>query len=219
MSYLFLLTLVLFFRLTQIVRHSYSSPTLDGPWTPHVDMLGDITRGRLGSQNVVPLMRADGSVAVMFKGPDNNTEASIAVAPHWSGPYTMAAVNIFARFFDENITNEDCWFWQSADGNYHALSHRMTPADRESPVCGGHAFATSLTDWSYALTPAYNRTVDVKGAATPLPLMRRERPQLYLGGPNNSPQVLYTAVQVDGRPPFTFAQRLGQASHSAVAEE
>lgn len=192
--------------------YRYASPSLNGPWTPHVNVLGDITKGRLGSQNVSPLMRPDGSVALMFKGPDNNTEASIAVAPRWDGPYTLAAVNIFAKFVDDNITNEDCWFWQSADGNYHALSHRMTPADRESTVCGGHAFATSLTDWSYALTPAYNRTVDVVGSTTPLPLQRRERPQLFLGGPNHSPQVLYTAVQAAGGLPFTFAQHLGKST-------
>ena len=63
----------------------YSSKSLDGPWVPHVDLLGNITRGRLGSQNVSPIMHADGSLHLMFKGPDNNTEASIAYAPHWKG--------------------------------------------------------------------------------------------------------------------------------------
>ena len=54
----------------------YSSKSLDGPWEPHVDVLGNITRGRLGSQNVSPVFAEDGSVTLMFKGPDNNTEAS-----------------------------------------------------------------------------------------------------------------------------------------------
>jgi len=156
-------------------------------------------------------MRADGSVVLMFKGPDNNTEASIAVAPHWSGPYTLLAVNVFAKYFASGITNEDVWLWQSRDGNYHALSHRMEPANRESVQCGGHAFATSLTDWRYAATPAYNRTISVAGGALPVELTRRERPQLLLGGADGTtPIVLYTAVGVQDRPvPFTFAQRLG----------
>ena len=34
----------------------------------------------IGSQNVSPIMNEDGSVHIMFKGPDNNTEASIAYA-------------------------------------------------------------------------------------------------------------------------------------------
>ena len=42
-------------------------------------------------------MEPDGSVKLMFKGPDNNTEASIAVAPHWSGPYTLLHVNIWSK--------------------------------------------------------------------------------------------------------------------------
>ena len=135
----------------------YSSKSLDGPWTAHVDVLGNITQKRLGtgwtvssgvflsdqqpalgSQNVSPIMEKDGSVKLMFKGPvyfidlfadcisptvwtpprlrsspcitedpyintdsqDNNTEASIAIAPHWTGPYTLAHVNIFGRYFD-----------------------------------------------------------------------------------------------------------------------
>jgi hypothetical protein len=188
----------------------YSSASLDGPWTPHVDLLGNMTRGRLGSQNVSPIMEADGSVSLMFKGPDNNTEASIATAPHWAGPYTLQHTNIFARYFARNITNEDCWWWRTADGFYHALSHRMTPADRGSAASGGHAFALSMDDdWHYADTPAYSTSIEVSGSQAPVQLGRRERPQLLLD-PLGRPLVLYTAVTThDARPSFTFAQALG----------
>lgn len=186
----------------------YSSSSLWGPWVPHVDLLGHITHGRLGSQNVSPIMAEDGSVMLMFKGPDNNTEASIASAPHWRGPYTLLHTNIFAKYYAQNITNEDCWWWRTKDGFYHALSHRMTPADRGSPASGGHAFATSLDNWHYASTPAYTTTVDVQGSA-PLHLKRRERPQLLLS-PDGEPKVLYTAVMTEtDSPTFTFAQFLG----------
>jgi len=67
-------------------------------------------------------MEADGSIKLMIKGPDNNTEASILEAPHWAGPYKLTQVNIFAKYFAENITNEDCWWWRAADGSYHAAS-------------------------------------------------------------------------------------------------
>ena len=82
----------------------------------------------------------------------------------------------------------------------------MTPADRGSPVSGGHAFATSLDDWHYALTPAYTTTLDVEGGGT-VQLSRRERPQLLLH--DGEPQVLYTAVMPSGGIPFTWAQQLG----------
>lgn len=65
---------------------------------PHVNLLGEALKGTTGlSQNVSPIMEPDGSVKLMFKGPDNNTEASIAVAPHWSGPYTLLHVNIWSK--------------------------------------------------------------------------------------------------------------------------
>ena len=57
---------------------------------------------------------------------------------------TLVHTNIFAKYYADNITNEDCWWWRSNDGHYHALTHRMTPADREGVESGGHAFATSL---------------------------------------------------------------------------
>lgn len=187
----------------------YSAPSLDGPWTPHVDLLGNITRGRLGSQNVSPLMNADGSVHLMFKGPDNNTEASLAYAPHWRGPYALLAVNVFAKYYAQEITNEDCWWWRSADGAYHMLSHRMTPSDRGSPISGGHGFTRNMTDWQYAATAAYTTEVPLAGGGL-VQLGRRERPQLLFSG-DGSPSVLYTAVTLKGKGavPFTFAQPLG----------
>ena len=149
-----------------------------------MNLLGAALKSTTGlSQNVSPIMEPDGSVKLMIKGPDNNTEASILSAPHWKGPCafdvimyfqqhsvmkkalctigtlavcasimivvcadTLVHINIFAKYYADNITNEDCWWWRSNDGHYHALTHRMTPADREGVESGGHAFATSLDD-------------------------------------------------------------------------
>jgi hypothetical protein len=63
----------------------YSSQSLYGPWVPTVDLLGNISVGHQGSQNVAPMFAADGSITLMFKGLDNGTETSLAVAPHWRG--------------------------------------------------------------------------------------------------------------------------------------
>ena len=85
----------------------------------------------------------------------------------------------------------------------------MTPADRESFACGGHAYASDLTNWSFVETPAYSRTLQLADGGT-LNLTRRERPQLLLGGPDGrTPLVLYNGVSVAGQNPFTFAQKLG----------
>jgi len=197
----------------------YSSQSLDGPWEPHVDVLNGIGGNNL-SQNVSPLHEANGTVMLMFKGPDNNTEASIAIAEHWAGPYTLQPkhTNIFAAAtLANNITNEDCWWWRSKKtGSYHVLSHRMELTDRTGPVSGGHAFANSIDDWHYAITPAYTVNVDFAGGAgkNASKLQRRERPQLLLDA-EGQPSVLYNAASIslsgnDGRP-FTFAQKLGPA--------
>ena len=185
----------------------YSSASLYGPWEPHVDILGNITRGRLGSQNVSPVFAADGSVSIMFKGPDNNTEASIATAPHWRGPYTLAHVNVFAKYYAENITNEDCYMWVAPDGTLHALSHRMSPSDRGSFVSGGHAFARTIDEWHYALTPAYTDELALTGGGS-YKLRRRERPQLMMGA-DGQPRYLYNGVMPASGNAFTFAQELG----------
>ena len=122
----------------------YSATSLDGPWEPHVDLLAGIG-GMNMSQNVSPLHEANGTVMLMFKGPDNNTEASIAIADHWAGPYTLQRrhTNIFAAAtLLNNITNEDCWWWRSSKtGSYHVLSHRMEITDRTGPVSGGYVHA------------------------------------------------------------------------------
>lgn len=186
----------------------YSSTSLAGPWTPHVNALAGI--GGMGmSQNVSPMMLKNGTVVLMFKGPDNNTEASLAVAPHWSGPYKLVSVNIFERYFAEGITNEDCWFWQDqSDGSYHMLSHRMTPNNRETTVTGGHGFALDLFDWHYAMTPAYTNNLTLADG-TIAQLARRERPQLLLDPKTGTPVTLYNAVSFQGAT-FTYGAAFSQ---------
>lgn len=183
----------------------YSSKTLNGPWEPHINVLGNLTRGKLGSQNVSPIMQPDGSVLLMFKGPNNNTEASIASAPHFLGPYTMIQENVFAKFFNSGITNEDVYWWKAKDGVYHALSHRMKPSDREDHNSGGHAFTKNITVWHYALTPAYNNTLELETGS--LYLNRRERPQILFSA-DGTPKVLYNGVSSPDSKIFTFGQLL-----------
>lgn len=186
----------------------YSSASLDGPWEPHVDLLGNVTKGReIGSQNVSPVMEKDGSVSLVFKGPDNNTEASIATAPHWKGPYTLIAVNIFAKYFAKNITVEDVYMWKSDTGVYHTLSHRMTPAERESPNCGGHAFATNFTHWGFSETPAYATEIAVADGSV-VNISSRERPQVYFKPGTTTPGMLVSGVKDETGKTFTFSQEL-----------
>ena len=127
-----------------------------------------------------------------------------------AGPYSLQAVNVFAEFFKDNITNEDVWWWQSWNGHYHALSHRMTPSNREDNFVGGHAFSEHITrGWQEAITPAYTKTLELAGGGT-MRITRRERPQLLRDGITGAPTVLYNAVSgAKGDLPFTFSQRLG----------
>jgi hypothetical protein len=82
-------------------------------------------------------------------------------------------------------------------------------------------------DWHYALTPAYNNTLEVQAggsdaeaaaaaAAAPeeqqqqqqIQLQRRERPQLLMGK-DGLPKVLFNGVMSPEGEVFTFAQTLG----------
>lgn len=182
-------------RWTTTLHHSTS---VEGPWTelPGLfDHLGLV-------QNAVPWFEADGSVSVIYKGPVNNTEASIAVAPHWSGPYTSLAENIW-KDWELGITNEDPWIWRD-DLGYHAVTHRMLPDDRGDHHTGGHGFAATLEDWHYAPTPAYSN--DVNGIEGDITVKRRERPQLLLV--DGQPRALYNAIMVADGSCFSFAQEL-----------
>ena len=149
-------------------------------------------------------MQPGGSVLLMFKGP-NNTEASIASAPHFLGPYKMIPENVFPECFNSGITNEDVYWWKSKDGVYHALSHRMKPSDREDHNSWGHAFTRNITDWHYALTPAYNNTLELE--TEPLNFNRREHPQIIFSA-DGTPKVLYNGVSSPDNKIFTFGQLL-----------
>ena len=120
---------------------------------------------------------------------------------------------MFAAFYSDNITNEDCWWWRSRDGSYHVLSHRMTPDNRGSAASGGHAFSRNVsTGWVEAVTPAYYTELDIAGGRA-LRIGRRARPQLLMDPKTGAPAVLYNGVTrshasmgyVD---PFTFAQKI-----------
>ena len=67
---------------------------------------------------------------------------------------TLTNVNVFAKFYADNVTNEDCWWWRSNGGAYHVRGKyvpatAMTPVDRTGAASGGHGFATSLDDWHW----------------------------------------------------------------------
>merc|ERR1712157_506151 len=112
--------------------------------------------------------------------------------------------DIFAKYTEQDIANEDCWWWQDPDGSYHMLSHRMTQSERRGRISGGHGFTRNLTNWSYALTPAYDTDVLLTNGSN-LTFKARERPQLLFGA-DGKPAVLYNAMMAHTGLPFTFAQ-------------
>jgi hypothetical protein len=116
----------------------------------------------------------------------------------------MIKENVFAKYFNSGITNEDVYWWKSSDGIYHALGHRMKPSDREDHSSGGHAFTKNITDWHYALTPAHSDTLALESGS--LQLKSRERPQLLFDA-EGIPVVLYNAVSFNGKV-FTFGMSL-----------
>ena len=206
----------------------YSSVSLNGPWEPHVDILGNLTRGWFsGSQNVAPMFSPNGSITLMFKGtnkdpegarplrqPRQATPANIATAPHWRGPYTLLKYDIFGQYVKDDIVTEDCFLWRQPAGTFQALCHRGVSENLhhwKTPFVGGHAFARTLDDWRYAATPSYTTDVPLISGGS-LTIGRRERPQIFLGS-DGAPSVLYNAVRphpntADGLD-FTFAQKLG----------
>ena len=206
----------------------YSSMSLNGPWEPHVDLLGNLTLGWFsGSQNVAPMFNSNGSIVLMFKGTNKDDElqqgqatpCNIATAPQWRGPYTILKYNIFGQYVKDDIVTEDCFLWRQPAGTFQALCHRGKNSVEEpggnwkTPNVGGHAFARTLDDWRYASTPSYTTEVAlVSPEGGSLTIGRRERPQIFLGH-DGTPSVLYNAVQPYPKGTagldFTFAQTVG----------
>jgi len=179
--------------------------SLYGPWTllsnnTDFGYPGNIFNGTNPSPWVLP----DGSVVVASHGGDpvNGGGLQISRAPNWGGPYTPA-VTVLEYDWPANITFEDPFLWQGADGLWRVLLHQYNSSDtRHQYAVGGYA-QSATTDvfgpWQlqpYA-TPVYTTAVPFADGSQ-ITYARRERPKLVFNAGTTDPIALITAVCPQG---------------------
>ena len=71
-----------------LLRYVYMCAKVQGPWTGH----GIVING----SNPSPYVMDNGTVVVAFKAIPNGLR--VAIAPHWSGPYTVLAREVHAQY-------------------------------------------------------------------------------------------------------------------------
>eukprot|EP00039_Didymoeca_costata_P003217 m.66116 g.66116 ORF g.66116 m.66116 type:complete len:400 (-) comp11783_c0_seq2:3682-4881(-) len=141
--------------------------------------------------NPAPLLLADGSVKMMYRGtmcthcdgcppkPGNASERlGIATAMSVDGPYHRPANAINLGM---GVSVEDPYFWQGdSPGVYHLIAHSGTvcKAHRGSSWCGVIASSSDNgTSWKLAKDAAYTPNVTLVNGTTVV-LSARQRPQL-----------------------------------------
>lgn len=109
-----------------------SAPSVRGPWTVEADPLLDIRPGQWDSlitSNAAPLIHADGSVVMLYKGSDCGFGAdgtfamrlrlSVASAPNPAGPYSRSGQVILGEQFPKSDWEDPC-LWNEG-GRYWSL--------------------------------------------------------------------------------------------------
>lgn len=130
---------------------------------------------------------------------------SVAVAPHWTGPYDPVTANAGIK-----IEGEDPTLFQDRRGNWHMLYELYNRPHKT--FSGRHAYsATGLSDWQLVPpTEPYwgglNITLDGKPKVK---LTNRERYQIVLDE-NGNPAWLYNGAHTYERPvPFNIVASIG----------
>jgi len=174
----------------------FTSPTLYGPWQPHVYVLDSNTLGTwdCDTTNPSPLVLKDGSILLMYRGCSYQCGNREMIGLAWADRYDAN----YTRLFDEPLflnPNEDPFIWRDSRGNFHALMHSLEPggAFGDGPKVGRHAFSRDAKWWTFgSATLAYSTNVQFDDG-TSIDYFRRERPQLYFE--NGVPLFLVTGVQ------------------------
>ena len=138
----------------------------------------------------------------------------------WRGPYDVLGGPIMP------FQQEDPHLYRDAAGHFHVLMHGMDPYGSKLGV-GRHAFSIDgLHPWHYFnntaigagdIETAFGNVVDLVGGGS-IALLRRERPELVLGGADGrTPVALITGVQPGppwrGDQTFTLVQPV--ATHAS----
>jgi hypothetical protein len=126
------------------------------------------------------------------------TLVGLARAESWRGPFVVLGGPIMP------FQQEDPHLYRDAAGHFHAIFHGMDPYGSRLGV-GRHAFSLDgLHPWHYFNSTAigagdnetaFNNVVELVGGGS-ISLLRRERPELVLGGADGrTPVVLISGVQ------------------------
>jgi hypothetical protein len=106
------------------------------------------------------------------------TQIGIAVAPHWSGPYTVRDKPIFANM------NEDPYIYRDTRGGFHAVFHGMDLWPGTGENVGRHAFSADGLSWIYSRANAWSTTIGYTSGKS-IEYSRRERPEMIFDKAGN----------------------------------
>eukprot|EP00054_Salpingoeca_dolichothecata_P013860 m.77608 g.77608 ORF g.77608 m.77608 type:complete len:507 (+) comp20691_c0_seq1:12-1532(+) len=170
------------------------SNSLDGPWkrfpTPS---FGPCTSpgcwDTSDTSNPSPIIRANGSLVLLYKGRGKVQQLGIAWADSIDGVWERKMTPL------PNVPQEDPWgYIDNETGIYHVLTHDGNGATS----AGGHSFSVDEGRTWIQAPMAYTGSVIWTNGSSSV-LARRERPQVLLsdpyGGSYGTPLVLYTSGQ------------------------
>lgn len=197
----------------------WSSPSVDGPWTPVLNPNGGYNgRNLVNSTNPSPFFDPSGNGSLWVAGHDAHSNIVVFSAPSWRGPYDPVSTTLFASAVDDYV-GEDPFLWYDATrpnaegtlGAWRVLYHMYNASDTQHQVrVGGYAESAGpaiFSPWSVQsnAVPAYTTNATFAGGEV-VTLSRRERPKLFFSAAGQ-PSVLYTGVcpQTSGSNCYTLA--------------
>ncbi|GMH80697.1 hypothetical protein TrST_g6054 [Triparma strigata] len=186
------------------------SASLNGPWTTPSEPL--VERGAEDAWDYVvtnpsPIIHSDGTTYLYYRGTpkywDDDSllgelpeSVGVAVAPHYSGPYTKPFSSPILSYM-----NEDPFAWFDPSRGYKMLTH-----GRDDPLNTHYAYSSDGLNWSSGSDVACNANVTLDDGTIKV-FKNRERPQIYFDD-EGQPAYLFNGVCPDEH--YGYAYTLSQ---------
>jgi len=189
--------------------------SLNGPWSAPKGPLvarGAVTEWDYVVTNPTPIVLPNGTTLMYYRGTpkywsqsnaplDLPESVGLAVAPHWSGPYTKVFADPILK-----VMNEDPFAWKNERG-FHLLTH-----GRNDWWNTHHSYSVDGLTWSSGADVAADPNITLASGEI-YRFTNRERPQIYFNESTGAPAVLFNGVCPDKK--YTYAYTLAQAINQA----
>lgn len=200
----------------------HRASSLDGEWEPvpipQVDYGQTMGSGQwsTGLDNPAPIIRPDGSVAMLVKNYPAFT-IWVATASKYHEPYKLVQdAGMFSPSRNGDFKDEDPCIWQDHRGNYHAFFHDHR----------GHAFSEDGLKWMWGSDNSWDGGHLVEEGYVG-DIYDTERPRIYVNPETRRPELLFYATGGIEQPTsvgkgaigFTVVRKIGDFPEEARAEQ